>query len=63
MNPLQNIWVGGLVWFMVFNATLSNISFMSWRSDLNSKHILHRILSTYCNIKPHILISKFPETR
>ena len=29
-----NIWLVGLVWFMVFNATFNNIPFISWRSVL-----------------------------
>ena len=28
------LWIDGLVWFIVFNATFSNLSVISWRSAL-----------------------------
>jgi hypothetical protein len=31
---LIHVWLVGLVWFMVFNATFNNISVISWQSVL-----------------------------
>jgi hypothetical protein len=33
-NHLYSIWLDGLIWFMVFNATFNNISVISWLSVL-----------------------------
>ena len=34
MFKLKNVPIDGLVWFMVFNATINNISAISWRPVL-----------------------------